>query len=164
MQSDAPLEWKFLVPVSAGMLLRFWAGAYLGPHGNSAQAQAPLLQRGGPYRFSRNPLYLSNILVGAGLVLFAHCLPVWLEVFACLLLIVHHALLVTWEEKTLHMQWGEAYARYARETPRWIGRRGDAPPGNENAAQWEKVRAWQGRNLAYAVLCVLLLWGAARWG
>ena len=145
------------------MVFRFWAGAYLGIHGNDSQVRAPRLQRGGPYRFSRNPLYLSNLLIGTGLILFAN-VRVEFALLLISLLAVHHILLVTWEEKNLRMTWGDSYEAYVRETPRWIGwpRSGNLNE-KKNPAYWNKVWAWQGRNLAYTVLSALLLWGASLW-
>ena len=51
LYSDSPLRWEFLALVALGMLLRLWAGAHLGPHGNAMQAQSPALCMSGPYRF-----------------------------------------------------------------------------------------------------------------
>jgi protein-S-isoprenylcysteine O-methyltransferase Ste14 len=162
-RNEPNLRCGFLFLIAAGIGLRSWAGAYLGGHGNASKAMAPMLIREGPYRFSRNPLYLSNLLAGSGLVLFAGGLPLWLEGLALIFLLVHHGLLVKWEEINLRAQWGDAYATYARETPRWLGWKSAPVPDGKIPARWDKVWIWQGRNLAYTVLSVLLLWGAARW-
>jgi protein-S-isoprenylcysteine O-methyltransferase Ste14 len=158
------LQFEFLILVIAGMLLRKWAGAYLGVHGNASQAGSPVLVQTGPYRFSRNPLYLSNLLVGAGLVLFANCLHPWLAALVLTALFAHHAVLVKWEERSLRIQWGEAYASYLRTTPRWLGKsKFFATQGGKPQAHWNKLWAWQGRNLLYTVAAVALIWGASRW-
>ena len=163
MLSAAPLRWDFLALVIAGIILRLWAGAHLGGHGNSLQAQSPALRNSGPYRFSRNPLYIANILTGAGLVLFANCFPLWFAILSVSFLFAHHVVLIHWEEKKLGEQWGDAYDHYVRSTPRWLGWNRSRDFREESSPQWNKVLIWQGRNLVYTVLSVLLLWGATRW-
>ncbi len=146
------------------MILRSWAGAYLGIHGNASRAHAPALAQNGPYRISRNPLYVSNLLVGAGLLLFANCLSVRISILVLIALFAHHALLVKWEEQNLRAQWGGAYAAYLRKTPRWLGWPGASISGEEKIRpHWNKVWERQTRNLAYTLVSVLLVWGASRW-
>ncbi len=79
-----------------------------------------LLQTG-PYRFTRNPLYLGAALVWLG----------WTIFFGSLLILGGLAVLVggtwlivvPWEERKLEMQFGGAYLMYKRTVPRWLGRR-----------------------------------------
>jgi protein-S-isoprenylcysteine O-methyltransferase Ste14 len=159
---EAPLRWEMLALVAAGMLLRAWAGAHLGIHGNGSRAEAPLLVTSGPYAFSRNPLYLSNLAIGAGLIFFANALSPEAAVAFLAFLLVHHVALARWEEKHLRRLWPEAYEAYAAATPRWFGLR--PPAGAENITDtrnWAPVLSRQGRNLAYAAACVLILWAAA---
>ena len=163
LHNPAHLQWVFLILITAGMALRLWAGAYLGVHGNASETQAPRLQRGGPYRFSRNPLYLANLLVGTALILFAN-VGMGLALTLILVLVIHHILLVMWEEKNLRTIWRDQYASYVRNTPRWIGwSRSEKSEEGKNPSQWNKVWTWQGRNLAYTVLSALLIWGASLW-
>ena len=75
------------------------------------------LLRSGPYRYSRNPMYLSELLMWLG----------WTELFgsptvfgalATLALGMRQA--VAREEKTLVSAFGESWETYAREVPRWV--------------------------------------------
>ena len=164
MYSDAPIRCEFLGLVIIGLALRFWAGAYLGPHGNSMRTESPVLLREGPYRFSRNPLYIANLFVGAGLILFANCLPLWITVILIALLLIHHSILIRWEEKHLLVNWSEDYADYMRSTARWFGwKNSGSPIHKKNPAQWNNIWAWQGRNFVYTILSTILLWSASRW-
>ena len=161
-QDASPLRWQMLGVIAAGMLLRAWAGAHLGLHGNGSKAEAPALTTSGPYAFSRNPLYLSNIAIGAGLVFFANSFSDETSVAVLLFLVLHHVALARWEEKHLRQSWPEEYEEYAEATPRWFSLR--PPAAAENITQtkdWSSVRARQGRNLLYVVACVLILWAAA---
>ncbi len=74
----------------------------------------------GIYGWSRNPIYLGNLLLVAGLGLF---FGIWALVVAAPV-----ALLLTWklaverEEQHLASRFGAAWDSYARTTHRWFGR------------------------------------------
>jgi protein-S-isoprenylcysteine O-methyltransferase Ste14 len=76
------------------------------------------LLRAGPYRFSRNPMYVSEVVIWAGwTLLFADPLLATLTgVFA--LTLKRAARL---EEAALAARFGEDWREYAARTPRWIG-------------------------------------------
>jgi protein-S-isoprenylcysteine O-methyltransferase Ste14 len=170
-RSDAPLRPEWLLFVLAAIALRLWAGAHLGDHGNAARPEAPRLCKTGPYRFSRNPLYLSNMLAGAGLVLFANATPVMVTTILLLALYFHHFLLVTREEAHLRRAFGHEFEVYAAAVPAWIGvplKDADLPVRVEGSAgaaatggggvTLRTILARQGRNVVYAVACAVILW------
>lgn len=74
----------------------------------------------GPYRFTRNPMY-----VGAFLVLFGYGLvarsPSVLGL-AGLALLVFHLFVIFVEEPSLARRFGDGYAAYRRATNRWLPR------------------------------------------
>lgn len=171
LASDAALKPEWLIYVAAAASLRLWAGAHLGTHGNSAQAEAPQLAHTGPYRLSRNPLYVANILAAAGLILYANALPLPFALALIALVIVHHMILVLHEERALRALHGEAYQRYYAHAPRWWGlmrpRGLDESASKTNASVRDHLTATgllqrQGRNLAYLAACTIILWAAAR--
>ncbi len=167
---EAPLRPEWLIYVAAAAALRLWAGGHLGDHGNDAQARAPRLARTGPYRFSRNPLYVSNILAAIGLILFANALPLAVALTLIILIIVHHIILIRHEEKTLLALHGDAYERYRREVPRWYGLmrpHGARPSERQEGGGRGTLQALlrrQGRNVGYMAVCVLAVWTASRLG
>jgi len=57
-------SWPLLV---AGLALRIWARAHIGPHSRGRNLSAPERCVGGPYRWIGHPLYLANLLVAAAL-------------------------------------------------------------------------------------------------
>jgi len=76
------------------------------------------LQRTGPYKLCRNPLYLGTILIQLG---FAFASGVW--VFVILALAVFAAIytaVILLEERWLTKVFGEPYEEYIRETPRLV--------------------------------------------
>jgi protein-S-isoprenylcysteine O-methyltransferase Ste14 len=104
----------------AGVLLLAWAGRALARHRTTIlpHRAASALVTDGPYRHSRNPIYLADVLILLGLAELTK--NVWFVLFAATF-----AALVTWlailpEERHLEARFGEAWLDYARRTRRWI--------------------------------------------
>ncbi|MGI9395138.1 MAG: methyltransferase family protein [Boseongicola sp.] len=72
----------------------------------------------GPYRFTRNPMYLGMILFVAGLGIAVSTL--WGMVIACLLWVVLHWGVVLREEVYLKAKFGADYDRLLASTRRWL--------------------------------------------
>jgi protein-S-isoprenylcysteine O-methyltransferase Ste14 len=74
----------------------------------------------GPYRYSRNPIYLGVFAMWAGWSLFYGNLAVLCGLAAAVLFIT--ALVVPFEERRLQARFGETYCSYRRAVPRFIAR------------------------------------------
>jgi protein-S-isoprenylcysteine O-methyltransferase Ste14 len=111
------------VLVLGGAALRAWATL----HNRYAQgAERKTLATGGPYSWSRNPLYGANALVLLG-GFAASGLMAWLPVASAWIAFVY-ARTVRHEERRLLAKYGAAYAAYASRVPRWLPvRRGERP-------------------------------------
>ena len=75
----------------------------------------------GPYQFTRNPMYLSGMVIWLGWVLFYGSVAVLggaVVIWGSVALLVVPA-----EERKLEARFGEAYLRYKNSVPRWLGRR-----------------------------------------
>jgi protein-S-isoprenylcysteine O-methyltransferase Ste14 len=72
----------------------------------------------GPYRFSRNPLYVALVLALAGLALVLD--SGWVVLAAPLLLAALDRLVVRREEAHLALHFGASYRRYLGRTRRWL--------------------------------------------
>jgi protein-S-isoprenylcysteine O-methyltransferase Ste14 len=72
----------------------------------------------GPFRFSRNPLYLSLTLLFAGLSLVANTL--WGFIVLVLVLVVLHFGVILREERYLEAKFGESYRQYRSQVRRWL--------------------------------------------
>jgi protein-S-isoprenylcysteine O-methyltransferase Ste14 len=113
-----------LLTVAAGGSLMVWA---LAAHYESARRGWLLesgltpeyLLRRGPYRLSRNPMYLGVAVVWLGWALLYRSLPVlagWAILCAALPKVVR------WEERRLLERFGDEYRAYQAAVPRWIWR------------------------------------------
>lgn len=72
----------------------------------------------GPYRYSRNPIYLSFTLFMLGIGLFFSNL--WLIVMCGIVLVVVHYGVILREERYLSQLFGERYESYKRRVRRWL--------------------------------------------
>ncbi|HET9784326.1 MAG TPA: methyltransferase [Terriglobales bacterium] len=105
-----PLSLALGLPLAAlGLLLRGLAAGHI--RKNDALATT------GPYRFTRNPLYLGSALLGAGFVVAA---DYWLlAVVALALLVAVYLPVIRAEEEYLANRFGSAFADYTRRVPRF---------------------------------------------
>ncbi|PWW03648.1 protein-S-isoprenylcysteine O-methyltransferase Ste14 [Hoeflea marina] len=108
------------VLILAGLAVDFWAMRSL------QQAHTTILpHRGsnhlvteGPFRFSRNPIYVANLLLLAGIGLATG--NGWFIVVMPFDALAMHYLAVLREERHLLAQFGYRYENYCRKVRRWI--------------------------------------------
>jgi protein-S-isoprenylcysteine O-methyltransferase Ste14 len=138
------------LPVSLmGLALRAWAAGHL------AKNQA--LAAGGPYAYTRNPLYLGTLLVAAGLAIASRSIglgALFAAVFVCIYLPV-----IQLEQQHLRSLFPE-YAAYAARVPALFPRM--TPARDRRAFQWMlyvKNREYQAA-LGFLAGALFLLWKA----
>lgn len=116
-----PVRWGVgLLPVLAGVALALAAKRRFRAVGTDARPWRPTtaLASGGPYRFTRNPMYLGLLLVLAGIAL-ATDGPWLLAQLVPLGLLLHFGV-VRREEANLERRFGDAYRQYRRRVRRWL--------------------------------------------
>jgi protein-S-isoprenylcysteine O-methyltransferase Ste14 len=123
-----PIAWSGtavagLIAIAIGAAGYFWCAfdfAFVGK-GTPAPIDMPkVLVMRGLYKFTRNPMYSSVLLVLAG-----ESLLFWsarLVEYAALVAIGFHFFVLLQEEPTLRRKMGAAYERYSSDVPRWIPR------------------------------------------
>lgn len=79
---------------------------------------AGALLTSGPFRVSRNPIYVGNTLALAAMGLAFSNL--WYAVAAALMALLVHRLAILREEAHLFARFGKAWDAYAARTPRWL--------------------------------------------
>lgn len=111
------------VLVIAGIALDLWAMATMWRHKANILPHrgATALVTGGPFAFSRNPIYLGNtcLLLGAGWA-FA---VAWFLPVALLAAMLTARLAIAREEAHLNARFGRDWRDYAARVGRWLGRR-----------------------------------------
>ncbi len=116
----SPWNWLGAPLILAGILLGLWASQQFDRHGTSIRPfETPhhLLVEG-PYRFTRNPIYLGMSLT----ILGAASISGNLSPFAVVILfiILMDRLFIAHEERQLEDSFGESYRQYRRRVRRWI--------------------------------------------
>jgi protein-S-isoprenylcysteine O-methyltransferase Ste14 len=113
-----PTIGKWLV-IAAGCLViaaraqMLKAGTTMNPNGTTTA-----LVTGGPYRFTRNPMYLALCLVSLGIgFLLRDLTPIILTLVLAVLL---HFGVIRREERFLERRFGEAYSAYRERVHRWL--------------------------------------------
>ncbi len=79
---------------------------------------ATALVTGGPYQFSRNPMYLGLTLLYAGVALWANAL--WPLLLLPVVIAVMHQGVIVREERYLEATFGEEYREYRGRVRRWL--------------------------------------------
>lgn len=79
---------------------------------------ATAIVRSGPYRFSRNPMYVALTMLHLGLVLLTNML--WPLLLLPLALMVLQKAVIQREEHYLREAFGAPYEQYCREVRRWL--------------------------------------------
>ncbi|MDP1890693.1 MAG: isoprenylcysteine carboxylmethyltransferase family protein [Gemmatimonadaceae bacterium] len=119
-----PWRLVFLLPMAAGLLLGLWSVVLFAVTGRGTLAPVDppdIFVARGPYRVTRNPMYVGVVLWLVGLAAlsggrmlawYAFAVLAWLHLFVVLV-----------EEPGLRRRFGGSYESYARNVPRWLGRR-----------------------------------------
>ncbi len=87
----------------------------------------------GPYRWSRNPIYIAALAVILGEAWLFLSEP--LLVYAAEAAIICHLFVIGYEERTLRRRFGNDYVAYTRTVNRWIPRRPKADTAREVSAR-----------------------------
>ena len=115
-----PFEVTGAMVMAAGLWLVVWGYAKLIRHRTALLSSSPTthLVTTGPYRFTRNPVYLgyTMIMLGAGLYIG----NIWMAIIAALTAALTHAWIIRSEEKHLLARFGFEFECYCRRTRTWI--------------------------------------------
>jgi protein-S-isoprenylcysteine O-methyltransferase Ste14 len=110
-----------IVLLALGIAITASAGITLARRGTAVRLSRPtvVLVEDGPFRWTRNPMYVggSLALLGAAFVFRLD----WLPLFLPLSLLVLHFGVVVPEETYLERKFGEPYRRYKSRVPRYCG-------------------------------------------
>ena len=143
----APPPIVYALPLIAGLLINRWRPVALVPHNLAAPLgigflvlglvglpaivafrraktspkpwkPTTALVTGGPYRFTRNPMYVGFTLLYAGITIWMN--TAWPAFFLPFVLIVMQVGVITREEAYLTRLFGDEYRAYQQRVRRWI--------------------------------------------
>jgi len=118
--------WISLPFILIGLFFRFWASGYLSKEGRSNEIMAKSLITQGPYRFTRNPLYIGNFFLTAGVLIGFHS-PFYLIILILGLFLVEYSIIIKSEQDFLNKHFGNDYLTYCKITgsilPKFFGKR-----------------------------------------
>lgn len=112
--------WLGLSLISGSLGLMFWADGTFKRWDTAVNPDQPTTKiiKTGPYRFSRNPMYLAFLLIQAG-VGFAVS-SWWLFITLLPAYLILHWGVIAREEQYLSALFGEEYAHYKTAVRRWL--------------------------------------------
>lgn len=106
--------------VVVAMALFLFSAAKFRAVGTPVPARKPttVIVRTGPYRFSRNPIYLSFSLLQLGIAIWAN--SVWLLATLGAAVVLVHYVVIPREEQYLERKFGAQYLDYKASVRRWL--------------------------------------------
>ena len=112
--------WAGGVLLASGVLLAIWGRRVMEQAGTNVNPTLPTsaVVATGPFRFSRNPLYVALTLIYVGLALLANAL--WVLVLIVPVLLVMHYGVVRREESYLETKFGHPYRAYRSRVRRYL--------------------------------------------
>ena len=115
-----PWNWLGLIFILAGVALAITGARLFTRHGTGVVPFSPVtkLVLDGPYRFTRNPMYLGMVISLAGAAIMFGTLSPWLPIpaFACW---INHRFIAQ-EEVMLEEHFGADYLAFKKRVRRWI--------------------------------------------
>ena len=148
--------------VVLGEVIRFWGVSIAGAETRTTgRVGGTYLITTGPFAHVRNPLYLGNMIMYAGVGVMSMALFPWLLLAAVVWFYVQYSLIISREEEYLAAQFGGAYDDYRKHVPRFLPRltpyrTEDPPPKRMNIAEG---LASERRTLQAMALVTLLVVG-----
>jgi protein-S-isoprenylcysteine O-methyltransferase Ste14 len=128
---DAQVFTFAAIVAGAGVVLWTWARAYV-----PVDSDETTLVEDGPYRYVRNPLYLSGLLLAIGFGFFQSRLGFVLLIPLELIFVCR---LIAFEESELQQRYGEAFLAYCRQVPRLLPTFSPWPSDATGEPKWRQA-------------------------
>ena len=117
---DAPYRYAGAVISGLGLALILWAALLFRRAGTNIRPYLPstALVVAGPYRFTRNPMYLGMSAILLGAAIFAGSITPFIVIPAFMALVQERFIVP--EEEKLEATFGRGYLEYKSRVPRWL--------------------------------------------
>ncbi len=115
-----PYTYLGVPTIILGLILNVWSVGTLKKKGTSTEFHetAARLVMDGPFRVSRNPIYLSGVILSLGIAVVLGSLITF--AFPLLLFLILHRYYIPIEEMRLEETFGREYLEYRQRVRRWI--------------------------------------------
>ena len=120
-QPILPFNILGILLIVIGEMIRINAVRYAGGATRTRNVGAPSLCTSGPYSYTRNPLYCGNIIIYAGVAFLGG--GKWMWHFVAIIIIffiAQYYLIISLEEETLKLKFGEEYESYIENVPKLL--------------------------------------------
>jgi protein-S-isoprenylcysteine O-methyltransferase Ste14 len=118
---DLRVVWLGAALIAVGLGLAFWAASLFRVEGTelnpTSETNKSLVIRG-PYRFTRNPMYLGLVVLTLGVGFVVGSLPMF--AVPVLLFATANWVHIPFEEAKMRRQFGAAFSAYTSQVRRWI--------------------------------------------
>jgi protein-S-isoprenylcysteine O-methyltransferase Ste14 len=117
----SPLVWLSIVFIIVGIALAVAAAMLFRREGTELNPTSTANRRlvtTGPFRLTRNPMYLGLVIVALGVAFLVGAWPMFLAPIA--IFATTNWVHIPFEEEKMRHQFGEAFDAYARKVRRWI--------------------------------------------
>ena len=149
-----------LTLIFIGELLRIWAVSYAGGITRTTKVGAPSLCTTGPYSYTRNPLYIGNMIIYTGVVYVAGSYNILsMLIITWTFFIIQYYLIIKLEQNRLIEIFGKEYKAYMDNVPilfpqlsPWINKDKYVPMKLLNTIKTEK------RTLQNIILLIIIIY------
>jgi protein-S-isoprenylcysteine O-methyltransferase Ste14 len=120
LPETVPRSWAGISVIALGLALGAWAIATLRQAGTRVETTKPTttIVTRGPYRLTRNPIYLGMLAILIGLAIALN--TAWLLVASVPFYLVIRFGVITREEAYLERKFGNTYRSYKSRVRRWV--------------------------------------------
>ena len=112
--------WLGWLSVGLALAMDVWVLLVFRKHKTNIRPDRPAekLVKTGPFAYSRNPIYLANVVIVAGLAMISGSL--WYLMLAFVVFLLIQELAIKREEKHLAARFGDDWLRYRAVVRRWL--------------------------------------------
>lgn len=144
-----------------GELIRVHGVAYIGGVSRTrSYSLGDKVVTGGPFSRCRNPLYVGNLLLSAGLIVASNVSHYFTLAFV-VTFFLQYIPVVAWEENNLTNKFGDQYLEFKKAIPRWIPLLIPRKVGHQEEVKGEykkAIRSERDTLISVVILIGLILW------
>ena len=165
--SEPKIETVFIgfIILFIGEVIRMFSVSYAGGVTRTRNVGAPSLCSSGPYAYTRNPLYIGNMLIYSGVVIISGAENIIFLLSSVLLFfIIQYTLIISLEEQTLQKLFHKEYQDYKKNVPRIVPRLNRWENSDDRKpCSFLKTIKTEKRTLQNIILIICLILTKAHW-